>query len=164
MAPWLFVAPALVLIGVLIVYPTLWTIRLSFYGGQGFSFANFVGLLNYERLFTQDAFFLNLNVFPPGGAVINNILWLVLYTPLVLLIGLIVAVLSDKVRYESVIKSIVFVPMGISATAAGIMWLFIYSPNPSIGLLNAILLRLVPDFEPIAWTGDVNLVNPAIIA
>lgn len=164
MAPWLFVAPALVLIGVLIVYPTFWTIRLSLYGGVGFNFNRLVGLENYVRLFTQDPFFLNLNVLPPGGAVINNILWLLLYTPLVLGFGLVVAVLADKVRYESLIKSIVFVPMGISATAAGIMWLFIYSPNPGVGLLNALLARVVPDFQPIAWTGDVSLVNPAIIA
>lgn len=162
--PWLFVVPAIALIAIFLVYPTLWTVRLSFYGGVGFNFNQFVGLQNYFRLFTQDPFFLNLTVLPPGGAVINNVLWLVLYTPLVLAFGLVVAILADKVRYESIVKSIVFLPMGISATAAGIMWLFIYSPNPSVGLLNAVLTRLVPGFEPIAWTGSIDLVNPAIIA
>lgn len=159
---WLFVAPTLLLIAVFIVYPTLWTIRLSFYSGQGFNFGRFVGWDHYVRLFTQDLFFLKLDL-PPSGAVINNILWLALYTPLVLGIGLVIAVLADKVRYESIIKSVVFVPMGISATAAAVMWLFIYSPNPEVGLLNAILTRFIPDFQPLSWTGDVRLVNPAII-
>lgn len=163
LTPWLFAAPAAVLIAVFIVYPTLWTIRLSFYGGQGFNFTNFVGIDNFVRLLTSDQLFLDLSKFPPGGAVINNIVWLLLYTPLVLAIGLIVAVLADKVRYESFIKSVIFLPMAISATAAGIIWLFIYSPDPNIGLLNALLTKVIPGFQPISWTGDVNLVNPAII-
>jgi alpha-glucoside transport system permease protein len=163
LTPWLFAAPAAALIAIFIVYPTLWTIRLSFYGGQGFNFTRFVGLDNFVRLLTSDQLFLDLAKFPPGGAVINNIVWLLLYTPLVLAIGLIVAVLADKVRYESFIKSVIFLPMAISATAAGIIWLFIYSPDPNVGLLNAVLTKVIPGFQPISWTGDVNLVNPAII-
>ena len=162
--PWLFVAPAALLIAVLIIYPTFWTVRLSLYGGQGFNFTNFVGLQNFVRLLTQDPNFLDLSQFPPRGAVVNNVLWLVTYTPLVLAIGLIIAVLADRVRYESYIKSVIFLPMAISATAAGVIWLFVYSPNPSIGLLNAVLTALIPGFQPIAWTGSVDLINPAIIA
>ena len=162
--PWLFVAPAALLIAVLIIYPTFWTVRLSLYGGQGFNFTNFVGLQNFVRLLTADPNFLDLSQFPPRGAVANNVLWLVTYTPLVIGIGLIIAVLADRVRYESYIKSLIFLPMAISATAAGVIWLFVYSPNPSIGLLNAVLTALIPGFQPIAWTGSVDLINPAIIA
>jgi len=162
--PWLFVAPAALLIAVLIIYPTFWTVRLSLYGGQGFNFTNFVGLQNFVRLLTDDPNFLDLSQFPPRGAVVNNVLWLVTYTPLVLGIGLIIAVLADRVRYESYIKSVIFLPMAISATAAGVIWLFVYSPSPSIGLLNAVLTALIPGFQPIAWTGSVDLINPAIIA
>ena len=164
MTPWLFVAPAALLIAVLIIYPTFWTVRLSLYGGQGFNFTNFVGLQNFVRLLTDDPNFLDLSQFPPRGAVVNNVLWLVTYTPLVIGIGLIIAVLADRVRYESYIKSLIFLPMAISATAAGVIWLFVYSPNPSIGLLNAVLTALIPGFQPIAWTGSVDLINPAIIA
>lgn len=163
LVPWLFVAPSVILIAVLIVVGALWTVALSFYRGQGFNFDTFQGLTNFQRLITSDPLFLDLTKFPPGGAVINNILWLLLYTPIVLGIGLVVAVLADKVRYESLIKSVIFLPMGISATAAGIIWLFVYSPDPNIGLLNALLRVIVPGFQPIAWTGDVNLINPAII-
>ena len=164
MTPWLFVAPAALLIAVLIIYPTFWTVRLSLYGGQGFNFTNFVGLQNFVRLLTDDPNFLDLSQFPPRGAVVNNVLWLVTYTPLVIGIGLIIAVLADRVRYESYIKSVIFLPMAISATAAGVIWLFVYSPSPSIGLLNAVLTAIIPGFQPIAWTGSVDLINPAIIA
>jgi alpha-glucoside transport system permease protein len=161
--PWFFVAPAAALIAVLIVYPTLWTIRLSTYGGQGFNFTRFVGLDNFVRLLTADPNFLDLSQFPPRGAMVNNVLWLVTYTPLVIAVGLIIAVLADRVRYESYIKSVIFLPMAISATAAGVIWLFVYSPNANIGLLNAVLAAIIPGFQPIAWTGSVDLINPAII-
>jgi alpha-glucoside transport system permease protein len=163
-APWIFVAPAALLIAVLIVYPTFWTIRLSAYGGQGFNFTNFVGFDNFRRLLTADPNFLDLSQFPPRGAVINNILWLVVYTPLVLAVGVVIAVLADKVRYETIVKSVIFLPMAISATAAGIIWLLVYSVDPNIGLLNAVLSAIVPGFQPISWTGSVDLINPAIIA
>ena len=163
LGPWLFVAPAALLILVFIVYPTFWTLRLSLYGGLGFNFTRFVGLDNYVRLLTNDPQFLDLGKFPPGGAVMNNIFWLVVYTPAVIFVGLVVAVLADKVRYESIMKSIVFLPMAIAATAAGIIWLFVYSPDPRIGIVNAILTTIVPGFQPIAFTGSVDLVNPAII-
>ena len=162
--PWFFVAPAAALIAILIVYPTFWTIRLSLYGGQGFNFTRFVGLDNFVRLLTADPNFLDLSSFPPRGAMVNNVGWLVTYTPLVIGVGLIIAVLADRVRYESFIKSVIFVPMAISATAAGVIWLFVYSPNANIGLLNAVLSAIIPGFEPIAWTGSVDLINPAIIA
>jgi len=82
---WLFVAPALFLLIVFLIYPTLWTIRLSFFGGPGFIPTRFVGLDNYVRLFTQDPYFFNGNNFPPTGTVINNIIWLFLFTSLVML-------------------------------------------------------------------------------
>ena len=54
-------------------------------------------------------------------------------------LGLIVAVLASRVRYESIIKAVVFLPMAIAATALAIIWNFVYAPDPNIGLLNAIL-------------------------
>src|SRR5216683_3804024 len=110
---WLFVAPALFLLIVFLVYPTLWTIRLSLYGGQGFIPTRFVGLDNFVNLFTQDSQFLNLSHFPPTGTLINNIIWLFVFVPLSVSLGLVIAVLADKVPYESLIKSIVFLPYGI---------------------------------------------------
>ena len=160
---WLFVAPALFMLIVWLVYPTLWTIRLSFFGGPGFVPTRFVGLDNFIELFTQDQSFLDVSHFPPTGAVVNNVIWLFVFVPLTVSLGLGIAVLADKVRYESLVKSIVFLPYGISATAAGIIWLFVYSPNASIGLLNAILSATIPNWRPLAFVGDLGLTTLSII-
>ena len=67
-----------------------------------------------------------------------------------------------RVRYESLIKAIVFLPMAIAATALGVIWAFVYAPDPKIGLLNA-LLGIV-HLGPISWLGDPAFVNAALIA
>lgn len=159
----LFVLPALILLLVFLVYPTFWTIALSFDTGRGLDFKKFIGFDNYVNLFTNDHLFLDLSEFPPSGAVFNNITWAFLNTSLCLGLGLLIAVLADRVRYESIVKAVVFLPMAISATAVAIIWLFIYSPNPNIGLLNGFLKALNQTFEPIAWTGKTETVNFAVI-
>ena len=160
---WLFVAPALFLLLVFLVYPTLWTIRLSLYGGPGFVPTRFVGLDNFVTMFTQDTSFFNIGTFPPTGSVINNIIWLFVFVPLAVGLGLAIATLADKVRYESLVKAVVFLPYGISSTAAAIIWLFVYSPNADVGLLNAILGAVIPGWQPLAFVGDVRLTTLAII-
>lgn len=162
-AGWWFVLPALVLILVFLIYPTLWTIRLSFFGGPGFIPTRFVGLDNYARLFTEDPYFFSNSTFPPTGTVVNNIIWLFVFTSLVIGAGLVIAVMAEKVRYEAIVKSVVFIPYSISATAAGIIWLFMYSPNPRMGLLNAILSAINPGWQLINFTGDTALVTISII-
>jgi alpha-glucoside transport system permease protein len=77
-------------------------------------------------------------------------------------LGLLIASLADRVRYETAIKAIVFAPQAIAATAAGIIWLLVYAPQPDIGLLNGALRAL--GIGPIGWLGLTNTVNLAIIA
>jgi alpha-glucoside transport system permease protein len=157
----LFVGPAVILLLGLVVYPVIWTIRLSFDTGRGLEPRQWVGLDNYTRLFTEDKRFLNLEEFPPEGALVNNVLWLVLYTSLCLVLGLLIAVLATRVRYEAVVKAIIFVPMAISAVAVGLIWKFVYSNDPDIGVLNA--LRGVVGADPIPFLGREDTVNYAII-
>jgi alpha-glucoside transport system permease protein len=160
---WLFIIPALVLMILFLVYPTLRTILLSFDTGVGFTTSQYVGLANYITLFRQDPYFFNVSTFPPSGAVFTTLLWLVLYTPGTVGLGLLLAVMANSVRYEVLIKTVIFVPMGISFTAAGIIWRYVYSPDANIGVLNAVLTALVPSASPIAWLGRVDLVNLALI-
>lgn len=157
-----FVLPALILLGVFLVYPTIWTILLSFDTGRGLQFRKWVGFENYQTLFTKDRRFLDLDVFPPKGALVNNVLWMVLYTSACLALGLLIAVLATRVRYEAVVKAVIFVPMAISATAVAIIWKFVYSPDPDIGVLNATLGTF--GLDPISWLGRESTVNYAIIA
>jgi alpha-glucoside transport system permease protein len=150
----LFTAPAVVLLLVFLVYPVFWTIRLSLDTGRGLRFREFVGLENYERLLTKDRSFLDLSVFPPTGALINNLLWIVLYTALCLIFGLLIAILATRVRYEALIKA-------VAATAVALIWKFVYSPDPDIGVLNALIGGL--GGTPIPWLGRESTVNYALI-
>jgi len=160
---WFFVFPAVLLIIVFLIYPTIRTIQLSFDTGAGFTTSENVGLKNYIDLFTNDRFFFDFDQWPPRGAVFNTILWLFLFTGGTVGIGLGVAVLANTVRYEVLIKTIIFLPMGISFTAAGIIWRYVYSPDPNSGILNALLIGLIPSMEPIPWLGRTDIVNYALI-
>jgi alpha-glucoside transport system permease protein len=84
----------------------------------------------------------------------NNLLWLVVGTSLTLSFGLLIAILADRSRFESLAKAIIFMPMAISFVGAGIIWNFVYETrqagDPQIGLLNAVWTAL--GGEPQAWT------------
>jgi alpha-glucoside transport system permease protein len=157
----LFALPALVVLGLFVIYPAYYTVRLAFYKSDFlFSFTNYVGLQNFRDLF-QDKDFFDISHFPPSGAVFNNLRWVVVYISLCLILGLALAVLTIRVRYESAVKSVIFIPMAISATAVAVIWLLVYSPNPDIGTVNAVIHGL--GGNPVSWLGQENTVNYAII-
>ena len=158
----LFLGPPAILMAIFLVYPTIYTIALSFNRGRRGEFTEWVGFDHYISLLTGDKSFLDLGSFPPEGAIWNNILWAVFYTSLVIFLGLVVAVLASRVRYESIIKAVVFLPMAIAATALAIIWNFVYAPDSNIGLLNAILSPVTD--RGISWLGNPSLVNAALIA
>jgi alpha-glucoside transport system permease protein len=156
--PWIWVGPALAFVTAFLVLPTVGTLISSFENHDG---NMFVGLLNYQRQLTD---------FPTGGAWIairNNIYWLLLYTFFVLFFGLILAVIFDRVPYESLVKSLVFLPMAISSVALGVIWKFMYwyqPPGaPQTGTLNAILVNWFHQ-APKTWLTDTSVNNFAIIA
>ena len=158
----LFISPAVLLLVVLIVYPMIRTSIYSFANlNSRLEVTRWIGFDNYTRLFTKDKSFLNLEEFPPSGALVNNVKWMILYTSLSLLLGLLIAVLAARVRYESLMKAIVFVPMAIAATAVAIIWKFVYEPDPNLGSLNAFITTFGAD--PIAWYGRADTVNYALI-
>ncbi|MDQ3777536.1 MAG: sugar ABC transporter permease [Actinomycetota bacterium] len=157
-----FIAPAVAFLGALVVYPLVYTIVLSFGDTNAkLQIVDWVGFENYRTLFTDDREFLDLRAFPPEGAFVNNLKWLVLYTGLSLALGLLIAVLAARVRYEAIVKAVVFIPMAISATAVAIIWKFVYDPDADVGSLNAIIQ--VFGAEPKAWYGRPDLVNYALI-
>jgi alpha-glucoside transport system permease protein len=157
-----FALPAILVLAAFVVYPAYYTIRLAFYQSDYlFAFTGWVGLDNFKDLLSNSPDFLDLSHFPPEGALINNVKWIILYITLCLILGLALAVLTIRVRYERVVKSIIFVPMAISATAVGVIWLLVYSPDPNIGTLNAVVHGL--GGNPVSWLGKPNTVNYAII-
>jgi alpha-glucoside transport system permease protein len=120
-----FLAPTLVLIGVWIVYPTLKTIQRSFYDRTGDSF---IGIDNYRTLFTDDTLI---------KAITNNFLWLLIVPFFVTAIGLMFAVLLERIRFSTAFKVVVFMPMAISLFASGVIWRLMYEKDPSRGTVNA---------------------------
>ncbi len=132
--PWLFVGPALFLLVVYLAYPVVATLILSFYdrGGQ-----TYVGLSNYQwavgdRDFRQSIF--------------NNILWLAVVPAACTFFGLVIAVLTDRIWWGNIAKSLVFMPMAISFVGASVIWKFVYDyraeGETQIGILNAIVQAL----------------------
>jgi len=103
-----------------------------------------VGIKNYLYCFTNE---IMLNSFR------NNALWVIIFVPLTVSLGLIIAVLADRVKYESIVKSVIFMPMAISCVGAGIIWKFVYAYRPAsaaqVGILNAI--RTFFRLEPLPW-------------
>jgi alpha-glucoside transport system permease protein len=159
----LFLFPAALLLLFFLVYPTVYTILLSFNRGRAGLLGEWVGLDNYVRLFTDPGiYFLDFSSFPPVGALVNNVLWIIFYVSFVIFLGLIIAVIAARVRYEALIKAIVFLPMAIAATALAVIWKFVYSPDANIGLLNAVLNTF--GISPVSWLGDPGIVNFALIA
>lgn len=149
---WLFLGPAGLLMIIFLVIPTIYTFLLSFNRGRRGDFTEWKGLDNYAQLFQDSSFLV---------AIKNNILWAIFYVGLVIFFGLLVAVIAQRVRYEALIKAIVFLPMAIAATALAVIWNLMYAPDPDVGLLNAIAS---PFTGVISWLGDPDIVNWALIA
>ncbi len=155
--PWLWVGPALLFVGGFLVLPSIGTLISSLENHAG----DWVGLTNYER---------QLANFPTGGAWIairNNVLWLVLYTLVALFFGLLLAVLFDRVPYESAVKSLIFLPMAISSVALAVIWKFMYWYQPpgavQTGTLNWFVTSVL-HHDPVPWVSDTLVNNYALIA
>ncbi len=141
--PYVFLLPGLFFVALMLVYPTFQTVNYSFANSDSTAY---VGLQNYKTIFGDSEF---------RQSIVNNILWLLIVPALVVAFGVVVAVLSDKLSAggEKLAKSLIFLPMAISAVSASAIWLLIYAYNnpgqTQIGLLNAIWTGLGGD--PQVW-------------
>ena len=147
--PWLWIVPALAFLGFFLIYPTVRTIIRSFYSKSELK-PRFVGLDNYKWFFTNDGAL---------SALFNNVLWLVMLTVFTVGLGLLVAILVDRVKYESWAKSIIFLPLAISMVAAGVIWKFMYDyrppDTPQTGTLNAAIAPV--GLGPVGWLQSPGL-------
>jgi alpha-glucoside transport system permease protein len=140
--PWVFVGPALLMLIWALTLPALRTILLSL---QDADSVNFVGLQNYTGVLSD-----------PNMLVVfrNNLMWMLIGTAFTVSFGLLVAVLADRSRFETLAKALIFLPMAISFVGAGVIWNFVYAVKPAdaaqIGLLNSIVVSL--GGQPQAWT------------
>lgn len=154
--PYVFIGPAIAVVSLFLVFPTVDTIRRSFMDAAS---REFVGFDNYEFLVTD----------PSMQAVMwNTTLWIVLVPVAAVAVGLAVATLADKLRqrWENVAKSVIFLPMAISFVGASTIWLFVYAwraeGQPQIGVLNAVWTAF--GGTPIPWVQEPALNDFALIA
>ncbi|MGK5628944.1 carbohydrate ABC transporter permease [Streptomyces sp. URMC 123] len=127
--PWVaacFLLPALVLLGALVVYPIGYSVVRSLFDSSG---SEFVGLGNFGEVFSDDGIL---------TAVRNNLIWVVVAPALATALGLIFAVLTERVSWGTAFKLVVFMPMAISMLAAGIIFRLVYEQNPDRGVANAV--------------------------
>jgi alpha-glucoside transport system permease protein len=136
-----FLAPAVALLGIGLIYPTVSTFVAAFLNSRG---NRFVGLENFVWIFTQQTGI---------TTVLNTIVWVLVVPTVSTIFGLAYAVFIDKSRGEKIFKVLVFMPMAISFVGASIIWRFVYDANPpdqqQIGLLNQFVVLF--GGQPVQW-------------
>jgi alpha-glucoside transport system permease protein len=146
-----FLLPAFVILGVWIVYPTVYTVVRSFFGLNGFN--RFVGIDNYKSLFTTATL---------TTAIKNNLIWVAVVPATVTAIGLVFAVLTERVRWSVAFKTAVFLPMAISAFATGVTWRIMYVQDPNLGAVNALGRSVVEIFKSPGTLTDAQPSTPNV--
>ena len=147
--PWMFAGPAILAIAVYLIYPAIVTIQYSFANEDSTAY---IGAKNYTDLVTDKTFL---------SVITNNLLWIIIVPALTVVLGLGVAVLTDRLqpRGEKVTKTFIFLPMAISMVGAATIWrtIYDYQPEgaPQTGLLNAVLGFF--DRAPVFWYGTSTL-------
>jgi alpha-glucoside transport system permease protein len=124
--PWLFLLPALGALGLYLVYPVFASFVRSLYNRAG---TEFVGLGNYIALSGDPEFRLSI---------LNNLLWVLVVPAAATFLGLVIAQLTDRLKWGNIAKSIIFMPMAISFVGASLIWKFVYANNAEVGILNAV--------------------------
>ncbi|MYS22445.1 carbohydrate ABC transporter membrane protein 1, CUT1 family [Streptomyces sp. DvalAA-14] len=135
--PWvaaLFLLPALILLGALVAYPIGFTVYRSLYDADG---SGFVGLKNFGTVFSDHGIL---------TAVRNNAIWVVVAPTVATALGLVFAVLTERVRWGTAFKLVVFMPMAISMLAAGIIFRLVYEQDPARGVANAVVVAVHDTF------------------
>ncbi|MDP9221463.1 MAG: sugar ABC transporter permease [Actinomycetota bacterium] len=141
--PYLYILPAFAAICLYLVYPAIQTLIYSFANADS---TKFVGLKNYTALLGSDGF---------RQTLFNTLLWIVVVPAVTIAFGLAIAVLADRLKpgSEKLAKTVIFLPMAISAVGAGTVWRFIYAVNPpsenQLGLQNAIVTAA--GGQPVNW-------------
>lgn len=147
----IFLAPAGVLLLGLVLYPLVYSVvRSLFRDGPAGAIGSFAGLHNYVTVFTDSGTL---------RAVKNNLIWLVVTPTLVTIFGLIFAVLSERIRWATLFKTVLFVPMAISGLAVGVTFALIYSDQPSRGLANTVTVGIHNIFSQASGYPNEHMLN-----
>ena len=162
--PWMYLLPALIVMVIFIVYPGFNTLFLSLRNDTNSDWASIYCSPDKPCWGIFENFRYALTSPIMRTAFVNNIKWIVFMVSATVGMGLLIAVLADNVRYESIAKSIIFLPMAISFVGAGVIWKFMYnfgSGQVQIGFLNAIVRAF--GGEPVSWLTEPKFNTLALI-
>jgi alpha-glucoside transport system permease protein len=121
-----FLLPAMLFLGVWLLYPTIYTVVRSFFGRSGFD--DFAGFDNYKQLWTNTLV---------RDSIVRTFVWLAIVPAIITVFGLLFAVLTERIRWSVAFKTILFMPMAISLFATGVIWHVMYLKDPNQGAVNA---------------------------
>jgi len=149
---WLFIAPALVLLGLFMVYPIVWSLWMSFQVGKGMNLS-FGGFANIMRL-TQDTVF--------QRALTNTFTFFIVQVPIMIVLALLFAVaLNDAtLKFRGLFRTAIFLPCVTSLIAYSTVFKSMFASD---GVINQALMALHIISGPIAWFGDPFWAKIAII-
>ncbi|MFC4057393.1 ABC transporter permease subunit [Planomonospora corallina] len=122
-----FLLPAAVLLGAMVIYPIVYSIVRSLYDAGG---DTFVGAANYTAIFSDPSTLTTVR---------NNLIWVVFAPATVTALGLVFAVLTERIRWATAFKLVVFMPMAVSLMASGVIFRLVYEQDPDRGVANAVL-------------------------
>lgn len=131
-----FLFPAALVLGALLAYPIIFTFVRSTFDATG---DTFIGIDNYVRIFSQPRTLI---------AVRNNLIWVLIVPAIITALGLVLAVLAQKVPWAAAFRMALFVPLVVSGLAAGVTFRFLYAADPSLGLVNAVIQTAVHLVQP----------------
>lgn len=141
-----------VLVGVFLLYPALETIRVSLTDSRGIGQAEFIGLRNYRRLFTDAVFITSVR---------NTVFWVLGVLVVQVGLGLVMALILSRTILGRALKGVFYLPATIAAAATGVIWFFVF--NPDLGLLNSALRFLHLDALAQQWLVDPPINTFAMI-
>lgn len=145
LTPYLFLAPAVLILAVALMYPVgymIWASFLDWNPSQRIGEAEFVGLRNYINLASDGAFLESLGVTLRFAAVVVS---------LEMFLGVGLALLLDRqLRGMTILRTIFILPMMIAPIVVGLMWRYMY--HPTVGILNRTLKSM--GLDPVPWLSD----------
>jgi ABC-type sugar transport system permease subunit len=137
---YLYIIPALLFVGIFLLYPAVYTLYVSFTDWNGLNAPNFIGLQNYSELIFKEPVF--------KISAINTLIWVVATLAFPVLLGLAMAVIINYIPFQGFFKTIFYLPYAISATSIAVVWGFMLSPQ---GVINAMLAQVGLEFLARSW-------------
>lgn len=137
--PYVYMAPAVIFVAVFLLYPAVYTIVISLTKWDGLTPPVFVGLKNYFQIVQEPIFRTSLT---------NTLIWVVGTLLLPVALGLLLALMVNRIPLQGLFKSTFYLPYAVSATSVAVIWGFMLSP---IGVINSTLRALGLDDLAVSW-------------